>query len=240
MSNFRKTLENLWWGADLHILNQCVDEKIKFIRDEVLIWVISILNGVAFDSMGASGFLGWLIAFVIYKWFLSNLYLTLHKSWGFLKLIISTTIAVSITYGISELFGWNILNSLIADDMAYIDDISGIIVTGIVFIVSIVLCYSPVRFLAPDSLYAKLSDLDKKQDELCAETIIKEESLIKTNQTRAKIEILKAAEKEYSSELAHQIAQSRLRVAMAALRQWEVEQIKEIDSNTNVYINGNE
>lgn len=56
MSNFRKTLENLWWGADLHILNQCVDEKIKFIRDEVLIWVISILNGVAFDSMGASVF----------------------------------------------------------------------------------------------------------------------------------------------------------------------------------------
>lgn len=150
---------------------------------------------------------------------------------------------MSIIYGISELFGWNILNilnSLISDDMAYIDDISGIIVTGIVFIVSIILCYSPVRFFSPkDSLYSKLSELDKIQDGLCAEIIIKEESMIKTNQTRAKIEILKAAEKEYSSELAHQIAQSRLRVAMAVLRQWEVKQIKTIDSNTNVYIKGN-
>ena len=44
--NFRKTFEDIYWGADLHLLNLCVEEKSRFIRHEIGIILISILFSV--------------------------------------------------------------------------------------------------------------------------------------------------------------------------------------------------
>lgn len=213
----KKTFDALYWGADMRLLRKCLDERTRFIRYEILIVVLSGITIYVTETI-ARGY-GWAagaVVFFLYKWFLSNLNLVIEgETYSFLKWLISTILALALTY-VFCYYDMNIFfNSL---------DLLDIVGVFIVLSIALFLCYAPIRFSsAKDTLYAKLVDLERKQERLQAELQVSSEGDMKLEAARAKIEIQKRAQKEYIASLSQEIASTRLRVAKVALDKWEKE-----------------
>ncbi len=246
----KKTFDALYWGADMRLLRKCLDERTRFIRYEILIVVLSgITIYVTEDITRGYGLAAGLVVFFLYKWFLSNLNLVIEgETYSFLKWLISTILALALTY-VFCYYDLNIFfNSL---------DLLDIVGVFIVLSITLFLCYAPVRFTsAKETLYAKLVDLERKQERLQAELQVssegakidyaklvdlerKQERLqaeLQVSSEGAKIEIQKRAQKEYIASLSQEIASTRLRVAKVALDKWEKEQIKKVETNLDEYI----
>ena len=94
--NSMKVIQRLLWGVDFRILNQCVDEKVRFIKYELFILILSALSVYAFMSFANNVRIGnndvlatiiGLAVFVTYKLYLSNLHTTLtNKNNAFIQL----------------------------------------------------------------------------------------------------------------------------------------------------------
>ena len=226
----KKTFDALYWGADIRLLRKCLDERTRFIRYEILIVVLSGITIYVTEAIARGyGLAAGLVVFFLYKWFLSNLNLVIEgETYNFLKWLISTILALVLTY-VFCYYDLNIFfNSL---------DLLDIIGVFIVLSVTLFLCYAPVRFTsAKETLYAKLVDLERKQERLQAELQVSSEGDMKLEAERAKIEIQKRAQKEYIASLSQEIASTRLRVAKVALDKWEKEQIKKVETNLDEYI----
>ncbi len=239
-SNFRRTFEDLYWGADLHLLNLCVEEKSRFIRHEIGIILMSVLFSVVLIQNGiprtGSTYVG-IAIFLLYKMYLSNLNIVAKgDTQAGLKFLIGLLLACTLTYcaGIyfRLTFPWVAVETM---DCIYI---------VLIFAVSIMLCFSPIRMSsAADTQYGKMLASEREKESALAETIlstnnIKKEDAIKTIKENAKTkeEILKAADKEYAATMAHEIAQARIRLAEFALQKWEDEQHKQIEQDIEHYI----
>lgn len=238
--NFRKTFEDIYWGADLHLLNLCVEEKSRFIRHEIGIILISILFSVVLiqNRIPRTGsILIGVAIFLLYKMYLSNLNIVAKgETQTGLKFLIGLLLASILTYCASLYFRltfpWVAVETI---DCIYI---------GLIFAVSMILCFSPIRMSsAADTLYGKMLASERKKESAMAEAIlstnnIQKEETIKNIKESAKIkeEILKAADKEYVATMAHEIAQARIRLAEFALQEWEKEQYKQIEQNIEHYI----
>lgn len=226
----KKTFDALYWGADIRLLRKCLDERTRFIRYEILIVVLSGITIYVTEAIARGyGLAAGLVVFFLYKWFLSNLNLVIEgETYNFLKWLISTILALVLTY-VFCYYDLNIFfNSL---------DLLDIIGVFIVLSITLFLCYAPVRFTsAKETLYAKLVDLERKQERLQAELQVSSEGDMKLEAERAKIEIQKRAQKEYIASLSQEIASTRLRVAKVALDKWEKEQIKKVETNLDEYI----
>lgn len=226
----KKTFDALYWGADIRLLRKCLDERTRFIRYEILIVVLSGITIYVTEAIARGyGLAAGLVVFFLYKWFLSNLNLVIEgETYNFLKWLISTILALVLTY-VFCYYDLNIFfNSL---------DLLDIIGVFIVLSITLFLCYAPVRFTsAKETLYAKLVDLERKQERLQAELQVSSEGDMKLEVERAKIEIQKRAQKEYIASLSQEIASTRLRVAKVALDKWEKEQIKKVETNLDEYI----
>jgi hypothetical protein len=184
-----------------------------------------VTNNVA---RGYGYFVG-IIVFFIYKWFLSNLNLTIRgESYGFLKFLIGIIIALGIAYA----FCTKVLNISLGNM-----NIVNIISVSVVLIITIVICFVPIRFEASrDSLYKNLLNLERQQEQKQAEIRISTKVDLKIQEEKAKAEIQKKAQKEYLEALTHEIANTRLRVAKVALEKWENEQKKRVETNIEEYI----
>lgn len=245
-SNFRRTFEDFYWGADLHLLNLCVEEKSRFIRHEIGIILISILFSVVLiqNRIPKTGsILVGIAIFLLYKMYLSNLNIVAKgDTQAGLKFLIGLLLACTLTYcaGIyfRLTFPW-----VAVETMGYVETMD-CIYTVLIFAVSIMLCFFPIRMSSSaDTQYGKMLASERKKESAMAETIlsannIKKENIIKTIEENAKIkeEILKAADKEYVATMAHEIAQARIRLAEFALQKWEKEQHKQIEQDIEHYI----
>jgi hypothetical protein len=230
LEKIRKTFDNFYWGADLKLLKMCSDSLVRFVKYELLIILIAglvmfVTNNVA---RGYGYFVG-IIVFFIYKWFLSNLNLTIRgESYGFLKFLIGIIIALGIAYA----FCTKVLNISLGNM-----NIVNIISVSVVLIITIVICFVPIRFEASrDSLYKNLLNLERQQEQKQAEIRISTKVDLKIQEEKAKAEIQKKAQKEYLEALTHEIANTRLRVAKVALEKWENEQKKRVETNIEEYI----
>lgn len=230
LEKIRKTFDNFYWGADLKLLKMCSDSLVRFVKYELLIILIAglvmfVTNNVA---RGYGYFVG-IIVFFIYKWFLSNLNLTIRgESYGFLKFLIGIIIALGIAYA----FCTKVLNISLGNM-----NIVNIISVSVVLIITIVICFVPIRFEASrDSLYKNLLNLERQQEQKQAEIRISTKVDLKLQAEKAKAEIQKKAQKEYLEALTHEIANTRLRVAKVALEKWENEQKKRVETNIEEYI----
>lgn len=226
----KKTFDALYWGADIRLLRKCLDERTRFIRYEILIVVLSGITIYVTEAIARGyGLAAGLVVFFLYKWFLSNLNLVIEgETYNFLKWLISTILALALTY-VFCYYDLNIFfNSL---------DLLDIVGVFIVLSITLFLCYAPVRFTsAKETLYAKLVDLERKQERLQAELQVSSEGDMKLEAERAKIEIQKRAQKEYIASLSQEIASTRLRVAKVALDKWEQEQKKRVEAHIEEYI----
>lgn len=239
-SNFRKTFEDIYWGADLHLLNLCVEEKSRFIRHEIGIILISILFSVVLTQNGiprTGSILVGIAIFLLYKMYLSNLNLVAKgDTQAGLKYLIGLLLACTLTYcaGIyfRLTFPWFAIETM---DCIYI---------GLIFVSSLILCFFPIQMSsAANTQYGKMLASEREKESAMAETIhsannIQKEDAIKTIKENAKTkeEILKAADKEYVTTMAHEIAQARIRLAEFALQRWEDEQHKQIEQDIKHYI----
>lgn len=240
-SNFRRTLEDLYWGADLHLLNVCTEEKARFIRYEINIILISVLFGLIIQqtqSLGIGMACG-LFVFFLYKMFLSNLNMVAgghtHEYSKFLiGLVLSVVLTLCVGSHFRLPFPWDYFMIEIIDCVYW----------GISLIISMILCFIPIRLSSlKDSMYGKMLTSEREKDEGVAKAVMDtnkamyEENVLRHEvSAKAKKEILKAADKEYIATMAHEIAQARIRLAQFALQKWEEEQRKQIKENVDHYI----
>jgi uncharacterized membrane protein YvbJ len=165
----------------------------------------------------------------LYKWFLSNLNLVAKgDTYGFLKWLLGTLIALILAFVFCD-YELNIHWI----GMSLFD----VITVFIILAVLLFLCYAPIRFESKkDSLYAKLVAMEKQQEQQQAELQVATKGELKLQAERAKAEIQKKAQKEYIDALSHEISDTRLRVAKAALDKWEQEQKKRVEAHIEEYI----
>lgn len=230
----KKTFDALYWGADIRLLRKCLDERTRFIRYEILIVVLSGITIYVTESIARGyGLAAGLVVFFLYKWFLSNLNLVIEgETYSFLKWLISTILALALTYVFCDNY-LDVVESIYWNAFEPIDIISAFVI----LLIALFLCYAPVRFTsAKETLYAKLVDLERKQERLRAELQVSSEGNMMLETENAKIEIQKRAQKEYIASLSQEIASTRLRVAKVALDKWEKEQIKKVETNLDEYI----
>lgn len=230
----RKTFDALYWGADMRLLRKCLDDRTRFIRYEILIVVLSGITIYVTEAIARGyGLAAGLVVFFLYKWFLSNLNLVIEgETYSFLKWLISTILALALTYVFCDNY-LDVVESIYWNAFEPIDIISAFVI----LLIALFLCYAPVRFTsAKETLYAKLVDLECKQERMQAELQVSSEGDMKLEAERAKIEIQKRAQKEYIASLSQEIASTRLRVAKVALEKWEKEQIKNVETNLDEYI----
>ena len=76
----------------------------------------------------------------------------------------------------------------------------------------------------------------QQQEQQQAELQVATKGELKLQAERAKAEIQKKAQKEYIDALSHEISDTRLRVAKAALEKWEQEQKKRVEAHIEEYI----
>ena len=230
----KKTFDALYWGADIRLLRKCLDERTRFIRYEILIVVLSGITIYVTEAIARGyGLAAGLVVFFLYKWFLSNLNLVIEgETYSFLKWLISTILALALTYVFCDNY-LDVVESIYWNAFEPIDIISAFVI----LLIALFLCYAPVRFTsAKETLYAKLVDLERKQERMQAELQVSSEGDMKLEAERAKIEIQKRAQKEYIASLSQEIASTRLKVAKVALDKWEKEQIKKVETNLDEYI----
>lgn len=227
---FKKTFDTLYWGVDLSLLNKCTVERAQFIRYEILIVILSGITMYITDIVARGyGVVIGLLVMLLYKWFLSNLNLvTKGESYGFLKWLLGTILALILAFVFCE--------KELRIDWIYVD-LFDVIVAVVVLTVMLFLSYAPIRFESKkDSLYAKLVAMEQQQEQLQAELQISTKGELKLQAERAKAEIQKKAQKEYIDALSHEISDTRLRVAKAALDKWEQEQKKRVEAHIEEYI----
>ena len=96
----KKTFDTLYWGADLSLLRKCLDERVRFIRYEILILILSGITMYITDIVARGyGFVIGLLVMFLYKWFLSNLNLVAKgDTYGFLKWLLGTLIALILAF----------------------------------------------------------------------------------------------------------------------------------------------
>lgn len=226
----KKTFDTLYWGADLSLLRKCLDERARFIRYEILILILSGITMYITDivARGYGIVIGLLVMF-LYKWFLSNLNLAAKgDTYGFLKWLLGTLIALILAFVFCD-YELNIHWI----SMSLFD----VITVFIILAVLLFLCYAPIRFESKkDSLYAKLVAMEQQQEQQQAELQVATKGELKLQAERAKAEIQKKAQKEYIDALSHEISDTRLRVAKAALDKWEQEQKKRVEAHIEEYI----
>ena len=230
----KKTFDALYWGADMRLLRKCLDERTRFIRYEILMVVLSGITIYVTEAIARGyGLAAGLVVFFLYKWFLSNLNLVIEgETYSFLKWLISTILALALTYVFCNNY-LDVVESIYWNAFEPIDIISAFVI----LLIALFLCYAPVRFTsAKETLYAKLVDLERKQERMQAELQVSSEGDMKLEAERAKIEIQKRAQKEYIASISQEIASTRLRVAKVALEKWEKEQIKKVETNLDEYI----
>ena len=226
----KKTFDTLYWGADLSLLRKCLDERVRFIRYEILILILSGITMYITDivARGYGIVIGLLVMF-LYKWFLSNLNLAAKgDTYGFLKWLLGTLIALILAFVFCE-YELNIHWI----SMSLFDVITVFIILAVLLFLS----YAPIRFESKkDSLYAKLVAMEQQQEQQQAELQVATKGELKLQAERAKAEIQKKAQKEYIDALSHEISDTRLRVAKAALDKWEQEQKKRVEAHIEEYI----
>jgi uncharacterized protein YacL len=226
----KKTFDTLYWGADLSLLRKCLDERSRFIRYEILILILSGITMYITNIVARGyGFVIGLLVMFLYKWFLSNLNLVAKgETYGFLKWLLGTLIALILAFVFCD-YELNIHWI----SMSLFD----VITVFIILAVLLFLCYAPIRFESKkDSLYAKLIAMEQQQEQLQAELQVATKGELKLQAERAKTEIQKKAQKEYIDALSHEISDTRLRVAKAALEKWEQEQKKRVEAHIEEYI----
>ena len=227
---FKKTFDTLYWGADLSLLRKCLDERVRFIRYEILILILSGITMYITDIVARGyGFVIGLLVMFLYKWFLSNLNLVAKgDTYGFLKWLLGTLIAMILAFVFCD-YELNIHWI----SMSLFDVITVLVILAVLLF----LCYAPIRFESKkDSLYAKLVAMEQQQEQQQAELQVATKGELKLQAERAKAEIQKKAQKEYIDALSHEISDTRLRVAKAALDKWEQEQKKRVEANIEEYI----
>ena len=227
---FKKTFDTLYWGADLSLLRKCLDERARFIRYEILILILSGITMYITDIVARGyGFVIGLLVMFLYKWFLSNLNLVAKgDTYGFLKWLLGTLIAMILAFVFCD-YELNIHWI----SMSLFDVITVLVILAVLLF----LCYAPIRFESKkDSLYAKLVAMEQQQEQQQAELQVATKGELKLQAERAKAEIQKKAQKEYIDALSHEISDTRLRVAKAALDKWEQEQKKRVEANIEEYI----
>lgn len=238
MSNTRKVIERLFWGVDFKLLNQCVDEKVRFIKYEVLILIITSISAYSIFSYTkdlrlnttASTITAIIVVFFTYKMYLSNLHNKLmgHCN-GFLQWLITTLFAIITACGIIT----SIANIRIDTSIGTKDVIVMVVTTTL----SLILFYIPVRFNADNnSQYAKLLKKTLDEENSWAELAINDELQQKTQRRKAQSELNKKVEKLSTDMIATEIAKARTRVAKAALEKWEAKQKELINQDIEHYI----
>ena len=237
--NSMKVIQRLLWGVDFRILNQCVDEKVRFIKYELFILILSALSVYAFMSVANNVRIGnndvlatiiGLAVFVTYKLYLSNLHTTLtNKNNAFIQWLVATLFALGVAYCCVV----GVFNVSIDQNMSITD----IITTGIVAIVSLVMFYTPVRFNeAMDSQYAKLLKMTLEEEKKWAELAVNNTLQQETQRHHVQSDLNNKAEQLSIDMIAREIANARTRVAKEALAKWEEQQKKLIQSNVENYI----
>ena len=226
----KKTFDTLYWGADLSLLRKCLDERVRFIRYEILILILAGITMYITDIVARGyGLVIGLMVMFLYKWFLSNLNLVAKgEKYGFLKWLLGTLIALILAFVFCD-YELNIHWI----GMSLFD----VITVFIILAALLFLCYAPIRFESKkDSLYAKLVAMEQQQEQQQAELQVATKGELKLQAERAKAEIQKKAQKEYIDALSHEISDTRLRVAKAALDKWEQEQKKRVEAHIEEYI----
>lgn len=239
MSNFKKAFEYFYWGADLHLLNQCIEEKARFIRNELCITLISILFCfILFPNIHIAGLLVGIGIFLLYKMYLSNLNMVaIGNVHAGLKFLLGIVLGCVLIYFAVESFPlcWPWERAIVKDTIYIL----------LIFSASMILCFVPIRMSsAKDTVYGKLFATERNNEiaiakaELSANNANKEDT-IKTINERAKVkeEILKTADKEYIETMAHEIAMARIHLATFALQKWEEKQHQQIERDVEKYIN---
>lgn len=234
-----KVIQRLFCGVDFNILNQCIDEKVRYIKYEVLISALTGLSCYSFFMFAQNKLINhyglWttllgILIFATYKFYLSNLHITLtDKKNGFVQWLIATIFALGNAYcfitGVFNISLWYYLN------------VSQIIMIGISVILSLVFYYIPVRFNEKeDSQYAKMLKMTLQEEatwaELAIENALKQETLRCKTQSKLNNQV----EQLSSDTIAHEIANARIRVAKEILAQWEAKQKEIIKNNPETYI----
>lgn len=221
-----KTLFEIFFGADLKILSKCHNEKVQFVKIEILIILVSLVSAFLLNNVVYG-----IVVFALYRWFLSNLNIAISdKQYGFLKWLLGTCIALYIALFVST-NNLRALNSLLSLNT------NRVVEFIVVFVPTLILFYAPIRFKSQsDSLYAKLykEDLDFRNNQ--AEDYMREKHDAVLDREDMNREIEELSNEKYVEEISNEIAQTRLRLAKVALAKWEEEQKKKIDSNLEDYI----
>lgn len=225
--NFLSTISSLYWGADLDLLNYCVEDRRKFIRIEILIIIISIFSFIMFNYVAWYSTLMSLCIFASYKWFLSSLDFSLsEKQWGFLKFVVGTINAAVIWLYTLEYFHIHRIKSN--------SDLGLILFIGLIIYI---LCLLPIRFKKNvNSQYAKLYKEQIKNDEQLAERYVKIVNEAKQQRINDLVEIQRKSYQDYYIAVSSEILAARLRLAKDVLAKWEEEQKKKIESNLADYM----
>lgn len=239
MSNTKKVVQRLFWGVDFKLLNQCVDEKVRFIKYEFIILLLAGYTGWSYMQFGTRirtsyvapvAIILAIFVFFTYKMYLSNLHnkLTSHVN-GLGQWIVSTLFAIGTAYFTIE----GVLNIDIDNRIT----ISEIVLSIMTIMVAMGLYYLPVRLKKDsDSLYAKLLLKTVEEEKTCAEVSMVEDLRQETHKHKAQVELNRKADAITSDLIANEIAQARLRVAKAALEKWEEQQRELINRDIDQYI----
>ena len=234
-----KVIQRLFFGVDFNILNQCIDEKVRYIKYEVLISALTGLFCLSFSMFAQeeqikhyglwSALLGILI-FATYKIYLSNLHIALTgKKNGMVQWLVATIFALGNAYcfiiGAFNISLWQYISGF------------QIIMVGMIVILSLVLYYLPVRFNEEeDSLYAKMLNTTLQEEAIWAESVITDALKQETRRRQTQSKLNNQVEKLDSDMIAHEIANARVRIAKEILAQWEAKQKENIRNNPEAFI----
>lgn len=225
---------NVFFGADLFILNLCKEDKIKFIKYELGIIFITIMTFVYTKYITQYWFVCGMAVLLIYKLFLSNLNIVSRgeNSYVVIKFLFPIIFSV-LSAGIII----DLLDSMGIIGFHYVDVYEGITI-GVVIVVVFFAAFYPVRFeVNKNSLYAKLYNQYIEANQSQAEIKVKKQINELEQNARIQEKINATVEKEYVKRLSNEIVEARMRIAKLAIEKWEKEQLQKIETNVEDYIN---
>ena len=229
-----RILSSIFFGADLFILSQCEEDKIKFIKYELGIIFVTIMTFLYTQYITQYWFVCGMAVLFIYKLFLSNLNIVSRgeKSYMIIKILFSFIFSILSSGIIIDL-----LDSVGIIGLHYVNVYEGITI-GVVIVVVFFATFYPVRFeVNKNSLYAKLYNQYIEANQSQAEFNVKKQINELEQNARIQEKINVAVEKEYIKRLSNEIVETRMRIAKLALEKWEKEQKQKIDTDIENYIN---
>ena len=229
-----RILSSIFFGADLFILSQCEEDKIKFIKYELGIIFVTIMTFLYTKYITQYWFVCGIAVLLIYKLFLSNLNIVSRgeNSYVVIKFLFPIIFSV-LSAGIII----DLLDSLGIIGLHYINVYEGITI-GVVVIVVFFVVFYPVRFeVDKNSLYAKLYNQYIEANQSQAEIKVKKQINELEQNARIQEKINVTVEKEYVKRLSNEIVEARMRIAKLAIEKWEKEQLQKIEINVEDYIN---